>query len=171
MTPPVQPPAGEDVRALMAEVMDRQARVTRAESALDQARRRLGESVDRLSRVATAQGIALPPLGAALLQHHGGITGTVPGEHSEGTAPRERPTSTLRARIVSVMEASPDKVFTPARLVPRLGTSNRDSIRNTLLVLAAKGLIEKRGAGQYQARKLSTEPLPDAPATEEGGAP
>jgi hypothetical protein len=39
-----------------------------------------------------------------------------------------------------------------------VGSSNRDSIRNTLLVLAAKGRIEKRGAGQYQARKLPTEP-------------
>jgi hypothetical protein len=133
----------------MAEVMERQARVTRAESALEQARRRLGEAVDRLSRAATAQGIALPPLGAALLQHHSGIAGAVPGE---------RPTGTLRERIVAAMEASPDEVFTPARLAPMVGSSNRDSIRNTLLVLAAKGRIEKRGAGQYQARKLPTEP-------------
>jgi hypothetical protein len=69
------------------------------------------------------------------------------------------------------MEASPDEVFTPARLAPMLGTSNRDSVRNTLLVLATKGRIEKRGAGQYQARKLSTEPPRDAPAIEEGRAP
>ena len=44
-----------------------------------------------------------------------------------------------------------------------LGSSNRDSVRNTLLVLAAKGRIEKRGAGQYQARTLSTDLPPGAP--------
>jgi len=49
------------------------------------------------------------------------------------------------------MEAHPGEVFTPARLAPLVGSQNRDSIRNTLLVLAAKGRIEKRGPGQYQA--------------------
>jgi len=34
-----------------------------------------------------------------------------------------------------------------------VGSRNRDSIRNTLLVLAAKGRIEKVGAGQYRAHR------------------
>lgn len=62
---------------------------------------------------------------------------------------------TLRARIVAAIEAHPGEMFTPARLAPVVGSRNRDSIRNTLLVLAAKGLIDKRGAGQYQAREGS----------------
>ncbi len=65
----------------------------------------------------------------------------------------EQPAGTLRERILSVMEASPDVVHTPARLAPLVSSPNRDSIRNTLLVLAAKGRIDKVGAGHYQARK------------------
>jgi hypothetical protein len=42
-------------------------------------------------------------------------------------------------------------VYTPARLSPLVSSPNRDSIRNTLLVLAAKGKIEKVGAGRYRA--------------------
>jgi hypothetical protein len=63
----------------------------------------------------------------------------------------------LRERIVAVMEASPAKVFTPARLAKAIGWQNRDSIRNTLLVLAAKGKIEKVGAGQYRGRRPEFE--------------
>ncbi len=53
------------------------------------------------------------------------------------------------------MEAAPDEVYTPARLAPAVGSRNRDSIRNTLLALAAKGRIEKLGAGRYRARQLA----------------
>ena len=141
----------EDVLDAVAEVMERQARVARAEAALATARRRLGDSVARLSRVAQGRGeqVVLPPLAAAALQLDEGLPST-------GVADEER-AGTLRQRIVAVMEATPGEVYTPARLAPLVGSPNRDSVRNTLLVLAAKGRIEKRGAGQYQARKKEPE--------------
>jgi hypothetical protein len=131
----------------MAEVMERQARVHRAESSLSQARRRLGEAVDRLTH-AKQRGATVPPLGAALLQHHGGIV-SVPGETPPGT---------LRERIVAVMAAAPGERFTVARVALALDHDNRDSIRNTLLVLASAARVEKVGIGEYRANR-------------EGGAP
>jgi len=145
VTPPVQSPEGEDVLALMAEVMERQARVHRAESSLNQARQRLGEAVDRLTR-AKERGADVPPLGAALLQHHGGAV-PVPGE------PREKPPGTLRERIVAALDAAPGETFTVARVALALGHDNRDSIRNTLLVLAGAGRVEKVGIGEYRAKR------------------
>jgi hypothetical protein len=142
----VTAPESEDILEAMAEVMERQARVVRAEVTLAAARRRLGASVARLSNVARDRGadVELPSLVAAALQLDDGSSPSAADEERIGT---------LRTRIVAVMEASPDEVYTPARLAPMVGSDNRDSIRNTLLVLAGKGQIEKRGPGQYQARK------------------
>lgn len=160
MTPADQP-AGEDVPFAMADVMERQARVARAEANLAAARRRLGESFARLRRVASERGQEVPPLAAAVLQANGGQL-PVPADGDRS--------GTLRARLVTVMEAHQGEVFTPARLAPMVGSQNRDSIRNTLLVLAAKGLIDKVGVGQYQARQLRSEPLLAAPGDEKGRA-
>jgi hypothetical protein len=140
----------EEVLEAMAEVMERQGRVARAEAALEAARRRLGESVARLSRVSAArgQGVDLPPLAIVAL------SAPASGAATSDSEPMEQ-SGTLRERIMAVMEASPEAVYTPARLAPLVGSQNRDSVRNTLLVLAAKGRIEKRGAGQYQARRAA----------------
>jgi hypothetical protein len=54
------------------------------------------------------------------------------------------------------MQASPEETFTPGRLAHEIGSQNRDSVRNTLLVLASKDKIEKVGVGKYRARR--TEP-------------
>jgi hypothetical protein len=141
---PVQTPEGEDVLAIMADVMDREARVHRAESALNRARRRLGEAVDRLIG-ARQSGAAVPPLGAALLEHHGGV--------SVSPEPREMPPGTLRERIVAALAAEPGETFTVARVALALDHDNRDSIRNALLVLASAGRVEKVGIGEYRAKK------------------
>jgi hypothetical protein len=62
---------------------------------------------------------------------------------------REGPS--MRQNIVQQMSAAPGEVFTPAKLAPLVGASTRDSVRNTLLVLHAKGRIAKVGPGQYRA--------------------
>ena len=137
----------EEVLGAMAEVMERQARVARAEAALEVARRRLGESIARLSRISAArgQGLDLPRLAVVALAAESAAPASDAGTTEWS--------GTLRERIMAVMAASPEAVYTPARLAPLVGSQNRDSVRNTLLVLAAKGRIEKRGAGQYQARR------------------
>ena len=144
-------PGGERVLDAMAEVMERQARVARAESALVAARRRLGESLDRLSSIATEEGAELPPFAVAALE------GRPPRLPPAGSGEEER-LGTLRARIVGALEAHPGEVFTAARLAPMVGSPNRDSIRNTLLTLAARGRIAKLGEGQYQARTREASP-------------
>jgi hypothetical protein len=128
--------------------MDREARVHRAESTLNQARRRLGEALDRLGR-ARQRGVDVPPLGAALLEHRASIA-PVP---RETLPPREKLPGSLRERIVVALEAAPSETFTVARVALTLDHDNRDSIRNTLLVLAAAGRVEKVGVGQYRAKK------------------
>jgi len=68
---------------------------------------------------------------------------------------RWRPPSsehTLRDRIVARMAANPEETFTPALLAPLVGATSRDTVRNTLLVLAVKGRIMKIGEGQYRAQ-------------------
>jgi hypothetical protein len=85
----------------------------------------------------------------------------LPG-HSGSAKARGEPS--LRERIMAVMEASPAKVFTPARLAKAIGWQNRDSVRNTLLVLAAKGKIEKVGAGQYRGRRPEPQAVEEAAA-------
>ena len=137
-----------DVLEAVAEVMERQGRVARAESALSAARRRLGESIGTLTRIAGEKGAELPPLAAAIVA----LSPEAPPPSEE----QEVRTGNLRARIVAAMKAHPEEVFTPARLAPMVGALNRDSVRNTLLVLAAQGRVDKLGPGRYQARK--TEP-------------
>jgi hypothetical protein len=166
----------EDVLEAMAEVMERQARVARAEAALAAARRRLGDSVARLSSLARARGDSadLPPLAVAALEADEtagpAVWGQSPrngsgGPESHASHVGDERAGTLRERILTVIEASPEAVHTPARLAPLVGSPNRDSVRNTLLVLAAKGKIDKIGAGHYQARKkesaASAVPQPD----------
>ena len=148
-TATTDPVSREEVLEAMAEVMERQARVTRAEAALASARRRLSESVTRLACVHRARGetLELPPLAGLVLEEAAGRASRAGGEGDDERA------GTLRQRIVAVMEASPDEVYTPARLAPVVGSQNRDSIRNTLLVLAAQAKIEKVGAGRYRARR------------------
>lgn len=149
MTPPVQPPEREDVLTLMAEVLDRQARVHRAESALIQARHRLEEAVSRLGR-AKQRGADVSPLGEALLAHR---TANVAPVSRETLPPRETPPGSLRERIVAALEAAPGETFTVLRVAAALGHDNRDSVRNTLLVLAGAGRVEKVGIGEYRAKK------------------
>jgi hypothetical protein len=66
-------------------------------------------------------------------------------------AARPREGATMREEILAVMRAAPGEVFTPAKLAPLVRAGSRDSVRNTLLVLAARGRIEKVGAGRYRA--------------------
>jgi hypothetical protein len=132
----------------MADVLDRQARVHRAESALIQARHRLEEAVNRLAR-AGDRGAKLPPLGAALLAHRASVAPV----SRETLPPRETPPGSLRGRIVAALEAAPGETFTVLRVAAALGHDNRDSIRNTLLVLAGAGRVEKVGIGEYRAKK------------------
>lgn len=144
----------EQVLDAISEVVRQQAQVAHGEAALAAARRRLREAVARLSRLyhARAEGVALPPSAAAALEEAAEeeASGAVAREARQGGA--EDQAGTLRDRLVGVMEATPREVYTPARLAPLVGSDNRDSVRNTLLVLAAKGRIEKVGAGQYRAR-------------------
>ena len=56
----------------------------------------------------------------------------------------------MRTRILRAMEARPGEVLTAAILAPLVAARSRDAVRNALLVLAAKGRIEKVGLGQYR---------------------
>src|SRR5262245_8685917 len=69
------------------------------------------------------------------------------GERRKSPRPPPREGPSLRARIVAEMTASPGEVFTPARLSPLVGATSKDSVRNTLLVLHAKGRVMKVGPG------------------------
>jgi hypothetical protein len=152
MTMTTEAVSHEDVLDAMAEVMERQARVARGEAALATAKRRLGESLSRLSRLHRARGESLDP--AAL---HAIVSAALEGRPPGGDDDAA-PSVSLRVRILTVMQASPDEVFTPARLAPEIGSKNRDSVRNTLLVLASKGKIEKVSAGKYRAQPLAVAP-------------
>ncbi len=136
----------EQVLEAISEVVSQQAHVVRTEAALAAAQRRLSDSVARLSRLyrARGEGLPLPPLAASAIEADERDEARCEAEEARG--------GTLRERILAVMAASPLEVYTPARLAPEVGSANRDSVRNTLLVLAAKGKIEKVGAGQYRAR-------------------
>jgi hypothetical protein len=149
-TTATEPPSHEEVLEAMAEVMERQARVARAEAALGTARRRLQDAMGRLAGLSRARGEPVPALPAIRAVEVGAAPGLEPARSSPGADADEAP-GTLRQRILDVMEASPSQVYTPALLAPVVGSRNRDSIRNTLLVLAGKGKIAKVGTGQYQA--------------------
>lgn len=118
----------EVVLEAMAELLDDQARVARAEAALAIAKKRRVLSELRLGRLQRSRD--------ALVVHI-----------------EQMAVVTMRARLVEAMEAQPDEVFTPVGLAAAVGASNRDSVRNTLLVLARKGEIEKVGVGRYRARE------------------
>jgi hypothetical protein len=66
----------------------------------------------------------------------------------------------VRRRVVEVIEAQPDEVFTPPE-VARIVGGRRDTVRNALLALAASGMVEKLGVGEYRARARA---LPRRPA-------
>jgi hypothetical protein len=125
-------PARESVLAAIAALLDDQARVVRAEAALAAAKRRMAASELRLGRLQRARGAVLP--------------------WSE-----PKPEATMRSRIIAEMEARREEVFTPARIAAAVGAANRDSVRNTLLVLARKGQIVKVGEGRYRAREKEKE--------------
>lgn len=80
---------------------------------------------------------------------------------------------TLRRRILEAVYAAPGEVFTPAQLALLLGVTARDSVRNTLLVLHARGRLAKIGPGQYQAMSpaLPGEPAPLLPEPEDEEEP
>jgi hypothetical protein len=151
----------EKMLGAMAVVMERQARVARAEAALDAARRRLRDALACLSRLRDTHGEMeeVPALVTAALSSDAGLAADADLQGLRS--------GTLRERIVLVMEADPEEVYTPARLSPLVGSSNRDSIRNTLLVLAGKGRIEKLGPGQYRAARAPEAP-PAAPPMASG---
>ena len=136
----------EDVMDAMAEVMEKQARVARVEAALALAKRRLGESLSRLSRLHSARGEVLDPEALSA------IVRTAIAARKPRVDGGEAPAKSLRVRILTAMQERPGEVFTPARLAPEIGSNNRDSVRNTLLVLAGQGKIEKVGAGRYRAQ-------------------
>jgi hypothetical protein len=108
---------------------------------------------------ARREAVALPP-SAAMALEEAAIEEEAPDALAREEA--DEPAGTLRDRIVGAIEASPGEVYTPARLAPLVGSINRDSVRNTLLVLAAKGRIEKVGPGQYRAAGVS--PATPSPA-------
>ena len=139
----------EQVLDAMARVHERQAQVARGEAALATAKRRLGEAIARLTELHQARGEVLDPEALSAIAR----AALAAGPSGGGSA--RAPSASLRVRILAVMAASPDEVFTPGRLAPEIGSKNRDSVRNTLLVLAGKGKIEKVGAGKYRAQSVA----------------
>lgn len=123
---------------LLSALVEEEARVARAEAALAAARERLFALQVRFGRLAP---LSTGDVAAA--------TGRPPRARRCARAGDGQPS--MRARILAQMAASPGEVFTPARLAPLVDATSRDSVRNTLLVLHAKGRIEKVGPGQYRA--------------------
>ena len=143
-------PPSEAMLDALAEVMVRESRVMRAESALMKAKRELRASLARLEGITGAlpAGAELPPKVNAALQ----LREELPPATAEVDG------RSLRQRIVEVMEKSPNEIHTSARIAPLIGATNRNSVRNTLLVLAARGKIKKVGEGQYQAEPREALP-------------
>lgn len=138
--------SGEVGFDVLAEIMYERERVTRAAARLEAARRRLSALEDRYRGMAPfgAAAGAGEPLLATVLD---------PGKRSRMRR-RAPGAATMRARILEAMGARPGEVLTTASLASIVGAESRDSVRNTLLALAAKGRIEKVGLGRYR--------LPDA---------
>jgi hypothetical protein len=87
--------------------------------------------------------------------------------------PPKREGTSMRQLILQRMSAAPEKVFTPARLALLVGASSRDSVRNTLLVLHAKGRIAKvgwGGTGRSSRRRRATQPACAGVLAPAGGA-
>jgi hypothetical protein len=93
----------EEVLGAMAEVMERQARVTRAEATLAAARRHLEESTVRLARLAPVRGEDVAPSSPA--------AAAVQLAEARPSVPEGY--GTMRERIVVAREASPGEVFAP----------------------------------------------------------
>ncbi|MFT3769636.1 MAG: hypothetical protein QM820_29725 [Minicystis sp.] len=134
--------------------------------------RYLGETLRRLSRAAVVR--RLINCGLANLDGGRPIAEQLPlpapaNERPQATrrAPA-REGASLRERVLSQVTANAEEVFTPARVSTLVGAS-RDSVRNTLLVLAEKGRIEKLGPGQYRARRESPAVGEAAPCGALGG--
>jgi len=138
----------DGVLGVLHEVLAEQAQVARAEAVLAAARRRLEASEAKLGRL-----MPVEPALAELLTANG-VTPRAP-RGPRDPRDRDRPDTTMRARILEVMAASPAEVFTPARLTPLVDARSRDSVRNTLLVLARGRKVEKLGPGQYRAKRTS----------------
>ncbi|APR76485.1 Hypothetical protein A7982_01832 [Minicystis rosea] len=135
---------------VLAALIEEEARVARAEAVLAEARRRLSVLQERYRQL-------VPPLSALVLP---------PPALPAKRGPRPRAVEsggTMRTRILRAMEARPDEVLTAAMLAPAVAARSRDAVRNALLVLAAKGKIEKVGLGQYRiatTRRVSDEAHP-----------
>lgn len=123
---------------LISALVEEEARVARAEAALAAARERLFALQVRLGRM---EPLSLDELAARI--------GRPPRARRWSRADDGQPS--MRSRILERMAASPGEVFTPAVLAPLVEATSRDSVRNTLLVLHAKGRIEKVGPGRYRA--------------------
>lgn len=124
---------------LLSLVLEQEHRVVRAEAVLAAAKRRLSWLQARFGRL----GQRLYDVAEACAEETREARPAVPS--ADGT--------TMRERILALLAASPAEVFTPAMLAPAVGAGSRDSVRNTLLVLASKGRIEKLGPGRYRARQ------------------
>jgi hypothetical protein len=126
--------------ALLAAVLTAEARVESARATLAAATRRLAVLQARFARLGRpAAAIAATCLGEAI--------------GDKVLVMEARDGSTMRARILERLARCPDEVFTPATLGPLVGAGSRDSVRNTLLALAARGQIDKLGPGRYTAKR------------------
>jgi hypothetical protein len=150
----------EQILAAMAAVVQQQSRVSRAEASLAAARQRLDEAVAELARLSRdrAESLGLPPLAELAVETDADRELSANPPRARRPAGGPRPDRTLRDRIVATLDANPEEVFWPARLAAELEIRNRDSIRNTLLVLAARGRIEKVGEGRYRSRRRAAIP-------------
>ena len=67
-------------------------------------------------------------------------------------APPVRPERvTMRSRILAAVNAAPEEVFSAASMAAVVGSDNRDSVRNTLGLFAARGKSRRVSDGRFQA--------------------
>jgi hypothetical protein len=150
-------PTHDDAETAMKRLVLRLPAAHRA--ALDQLRERLwNESWQLFSRADLMRFFVACGLSAIDLEHPVALQLSVPDlKRARAWSPRprrrrpKRGGPSMRARILQRMADRPEEVFTPAKLAPLVGATTRDSVRNTLLVLHAKGHIAKVGPGQYQS--------------------
>jgi len=114
------------------------------------------ESRRRLSRAALVR--LLVGHGLSALDESRPIAEQLPlhlldGERQQSPKAPPREGASLRERIVQMLGARPEEVFTPAKVAALVGARTRDCARNTLLALASQRRIEKVGPGQYRARR------------------
>lgn len=128
-----------EVLGLLGRVLEQERRVVRAEGVLATEKRRLAVLAARFGRL----GDRRFDLVATCADERREVRAAAPAE--DGT--------TMRERILAYLAGSPGEVFTPAMLAPEVGAASRDSVRNTLLVLAARGKVDKVGPGRYRKRE------------------